>query len=121
MDIRALKYFVKVADEKSFLRASEKLFTTQPNVSRTIKQLEEELNVQLFIRHGKGVSLSQAGISLLKRAKVIVELTDKAKAELASETIPQISIAAGETTAIGPLGTALKQLRKQYPQALLHI
>ena len=53
MDIRALKYFVKVADEKSFLRASEKLFTTQPNVSRTIKQLEEELNVQLFIRHGK--------------------------------------------------------------------
>ena len=55
MDIRALKYFVKVADEKSFLRASEKLFTTQPNVSRTIKQLEEELNVQLFIRHGKGV------------------------------------------------------------------
>lgn len=121
MDIRALKYFVKVADEKSFLRASEKLFTTQPNVSRTIKQLEEELNVQLFIRHGKGVSLSPAGISLLKRAKVIVELTDKAKAELASETIPQISIAAGETTAIGPLGTALKQLRKQYPQALLHI
>ena len=60
MDIRSLKYFMKVADEKSFLRASEKLFTTQPNVSRTIKQLEEELNVQLFIRHGKGVSLSPA-------------------------------------------------------------
>lgn len=121
MDIRSLKYFMKVADEKSFLRASEKLFTTQPNVSRTIKQLEEELNVQLFIRHGKGVSLSPAGISLLKRAKIIVELTEKAKADLASETVPQISIAAGETTAIGPLGTALRELRKQYPQAILHI
>lgn len=121
MDIRALKYFVKVADEKSFLRASEKLFTTQPNVSRTIKQLEEELNVQLFIRNGKGVSLSPAGISLLKRAKVIVELTEKAKADLASETIPQISIAAGETTAIAPLGHALKELRKKYPRAVLHI
>lgn len=121
MDIRTLKYFVKVAEEKSFLRASEKLFTTQPNVSRTIKELESELNTLLFKRTGKGVTLTPVGIQLLKRAKVIVELTEKAKADLTSEAIPQIHVAAGETTAIGPLGSALEKLRTQYPHAVMHI
>lgn len=50
MDIRTLRYFVEVVRQQSFTRAAEKLFVTQPTISKMLKNLEDELNCTLLIR-----------------------------------------------------------------------
>lgn len=54
IDLRQLNTFLTVADTGSFSRASEKLFVAQPALSRQIRMLEEALNVEVFVRHGRG-------------------------------------------------------------------
>ena len=55
MDIRTLRYFVEVVRQQSFTRAAEKLFVTQPTISKMLKNLEDELNCTLLIRDGRCV------------------------------------------------------------------
>jgi LysR family cyn operon transcriptional activator len=61
MELRHLKYFLSIAREKSFTRASEELFVTQPTLSHQVKQLEEELGCELFDRSSRNVRLTSAG------------------------------------------------------------
>ncbi|WP_299017302.1 LysR family transcriptional regulator [uncultured Photobacterium sp.] len=58
MDLRLLRFFVAVYEEKNITLAAERCFVSQPSISNAIKQLEEELNTKLFIRHKKGVDLT---------------------------------------------------------------
>ena len=79
MELRHLRYFVAVAEAENVLRAAtQKLHVSQPAVSRQIRDLEDELGVQLFERTGKAVSLSDAGSLFLKEARAILEQTDEA-------------------------------------------
>lgn len=61
MELRNLQYFVSVYQELSFSKAAQKCFVSQPSISAAISQLEKELDRQLFIRHAKGASPTQAG------------------------------------------------------------
>ena len=72
MEVRNLEYFLEVARTKSFTKAAQNLFITQPTISRMIKNLEDELEVELFERLGKGVELTDAGQTILLQAQNIV-------------------------------------------------
>jgi DNA-binding transcriptional LysR family regulator len=80
MELRHLRYFVAIAEERSFTRASERLWVAQPGLSSQIRRLESELGVQLFERHTRGVDLTEAGELLLERARTALAAADAARA-----------------------------------------
>jgi DNA-binding transcriptional LysR family regulator len=75
MEFRQLRYFIAVAERLSFSKAAEHLHVTVPPLSRQIRQLEDELEAQLFIRDRRHVVLTDAGQLLLREAKVLVAQT----------------------------------------------
>ncbi len=118
MDIRVLKYFLAVAREQSYSIAAERLHLSQPTLSRQLKELEEELGKTLLIRSNKGVTLTEEGMILRKRAEEIAELLDKAEQEVkqSSETISgKVYIGAGETHAIKLIADTARKLQKEHP------
>jgi DNA-binding transcriptional LysR family regulator len=80
MELRHLRYFVAIAEEHSFSRASERLWVAQPGLSTQIRRLESELGVQLFERHSRGVDLTAAGDLFLERARTALAAADAAQA-----------------------------------------
>jgi DNA-binding transcriptional LysR family regulator len=80
MELRHLKYFIAVAEEKNFTRASERLFIAQPPLSRSIQQLEEELGVPLFERGSRPLKLTQAGEFFYAHAQELLNKSKELKA-----------------------------------------
>jgi len=78
MELRHLRYFTAVAEELNFRRAAARLHVTQPALSRQIRDLEQELGVELIIRTTSGVALSPAGKAFLAEARRILELSAEA-------------------------------------------
>ena len=72
MTILQLKYVIAIASSKSFREAASRLFVSQPALSSTIRELEEELNIQLFERTNKGIRLTDPGKEFLAYAKEAV-------------------------------------------------
>lgn len=92
MDLRQLQYFVTAVDEKSFLKAAEKLYTTQPNISKSIAKLEKEVNLQLLKRIGKGVIVTQEGEKFYHYARNILRQIDIMKNFSKEEEDDKLSI-----------------------------
>jgi DNA-binding transcriptional LysR family regulator len=80
MELRHLRYFIAIAEERSFTAAAERLWVAQPGLSTQMRRLEAELGVQLFKRHPRGIDLTQAGDLFLERARVAVSAADVALA-----------------------------------------
>src|SRR3954471_11592889 len=80
VELRHLRYFVAVAEERSFTGAAERLWIAQPGLSTQIRRLESELGVQLFERHTRGVDLTDAGELFLERARAALAAADVARA-----------------------------------------
>ena len=76
MEFRQLRYFVKVAELRSFSEASKALFISQSTLSQQIKQLEEELGVELLVRDSRHVSMSDYGEQYLPYAKQVLKDVD---------------------------------------------
>ena len=79
MELRHLRYFVAIAEERSFTRAAERLWVAQPGLSTQIRRLESELGIQLFERHTRGVDLTDAGEVFLERARTALAAVDAAR------------------------------------------
>jgi DNA-binding transcriptional LysR family regulator len=79
MSFSQVEYFVAVAETSHVGRAAEKLHIAQPAVSRQIRNLEEELGTQLFLRTPRGMQLSAHGEEFLGRARTILREVEEAK------------------------------------------
>lgn len=79
MDLRQMRYFMALAQERSFSRAAERLHMAQPPLSRQIRQLEEDLGTALFVRTARGVDLTEAAQSLMQDVPNILELSRLAR------------------------------------------
>lgn len=86
MDLAALRRFVAAADVGCFGRAAETLHVTQPAITRSIKLLEDELDVRLFERHARGVTLTSYGETFLAHARCLVQDADRAVSHLRMST-----------------------------------
>ncbi|NCB22850.1 MAG: LysR family transcriptional regulator [Deltaproteobacteria bacterium] len=105
-DWRLLRYFSIIAEEASMRRAAERLFMTQPPLSRHMKRLEEMLGVTLFTRHSKGLTLTSQGQAVLRIVRPVLQAQDAAGKSLLA--LGQRTAKAGAPLAIG-LSTAFEQ------------
>ena len=124
MELRVLQYFLAVARENSISGAAEFLHLSQPTLSRQLKELEEELGKQLFIRGNRRITLTEEGMILRRRAEEVIELIKKAEDEItASDALiaGDIFIGAGETDGNRFLIKAMKAIQKDYPLVHFHI
>jgi DNA-binding transcriptional LysR family regulator len=96
MELRHIKYFVAVAEELNFRRAAERLHMEQPPLSRQIRQLEEELGVELLQRSRQGVALTEAGKAFLDESRLTL-----AQAERSAQVAKQFNGGQPKKLAIG--------------------
>lgn len=124
MELRVLQYFLAVAREENISGAAEFLHLSQPTLSRQLKDLEDELGKQLFIRGNRKITLTEEGMILRKRAEEITELVKKAEDEITSsdDTLAgNITIGAGETDGNRFLIQAMNAIQQNYPLVRFHI
>ncbi len=124
MEIRELKYFLAVAREENITKAAEYLFITQPSLTRQIQNMETEVGQPLFIRAGRKMILTEAGLLLRKRAEEIVELYEKAEHEwlnLSDDVNGEVYIGGGESYGMNILTDVICDMRKSYPNIKVNL
>ena len=123
MEFRQLRYFVKVAELRSFSEASKALFISQSTLSQQIKQLEEELGVELLIRDSRHVSMSDYGEQYLPYAKQVLKDVDTSTERM--NDVRQLKIGTlnvGATYTFCPLlADTVRDYMKKYPGIKLKI
>jgi LysR family transcriptional regulator, benzoate and cis,cis-muconate-responsive activator of ben and cat genes len=122
MDIRQLKNFIAVAEERNIGRAAVRVHLSQPPLTRQIHALEDDLGVQLFTRTPRGVDLTQAGEALLKDARSICGLADQAadRAKLAGRgQVGRLDIGVFGTAMFDVLPRLLSGFDQTHPQVKL--
>jgi LysR family nitrogen assimilation transcriptional regulator len=124
MELRQLRYFTKVAELGSFSKAAVVLDVAQPALSRVIRDLELELGVSLLLRTGRGAVLTDAGIKLLARGKMLLDDAERAFQEVSAlKGRPMGLVSIGMTPSIGTVLTVplVERVRRSYPDVQLQL
>jgi DNA-binding transcriptional LysR family regulator len=118
MELRALRYFVEVVRQKSFTLAAEKMFVTQPTISKMVKSLEDEIGLPLLLRESRQMVLTDAGRIVHQRGLDVLAAHSQLEAELNDLG----SLGRGTLTiGIPPMGgslftPAIAAFKKRYPK-----
>ena len=126
MKLQQLKYLLAIADNGlNITAAAERLYTSQPGVSKQLKLLEEELGLQLFTRKGKSLGgITVAGEQVIGRARLIMQEVENIRS-LASDYYQEeegtLSIATTHTQARYVLPEVVREFRKRYPRVSLNL
>lgn len=123
MDIRVLNYFLITAREENITKAAALLHLTQPTLSRQLKGLEAELNIELFKRSNHSIYLTQDGLLFRQRAQDIVDIFERTRDELQSteELIGTIEIGCGELHSMDELATLIDEFQEQHPKVKFNL
>ena len=124
MELRTLRYFVAVAEERHFHRAAERLHIAQPPLSQQIKRLEQELHAQLFVRTTRSVELTDAGRVLLDEARRVLAAADRASSAVkhaASGELGTVRIGFVASAALGLVPRILLAVQRQWPRLDLQL
>ncbi len=124
MDFDQLHTFLEIVRLKSFSKAAQTCFRTQPAISAQIRQMEQELGTQLFERFGSRISLTVAGKTFAEYARQLLDLKREAFDEVRElDRIPkgQVSIAANEATCINVLPKVFSTYAKRFPKVQLQV
>jgi LysR family cys regulon transcriptional activator len=126
MKLQQLKYLLAIADNGlNITAAADKLFTSQPGVSKQLKLLEEELGLQLFTRKGKSLGgITAAGEQVIDRSRLIMQEVENIRS-LASDYYQEeegtLSIATTHTQARYVLPDVIREFRERYPKVNLNL
>jgi len=124
MELRHLRYFITVAQEQSFTRAAEKLFTAQPSLSQQIKDLEQEVGVNLFERSSRKIQLTDEGKAFLIYAEKALENAKLAVAsarQVAQQKNNQIHIGFLNVAELKVMPHILAKLKKTMSDLKIHL
>jgi LysR family hydrogen peroxide-inducible transcriptional activator len=124
MELHQFRYFVAVAETGGFSKAAKRCYVTQPSLSQQIIKLEHELGQELFERLGRSVALTEAGRSLLPRARLILKEADGIKSGILEDVHSGIgSLSVGMIPTIAPymLPGALGKFSGEYPKAHISV
>ncbi|MBG4871698.1 LysR family transcriptional regulator [Pseudomonas aeruginosa] len=122
MDLSSLEIFRAVAHEASVTRAAQRLQRAQSNVTTRIRQLEEDLGVELFLRDGKRMSLTERGSEFLAYAEQLLALADEARQSMhPAEPGGRLRLGSMESTAASRLPALLASYHKACPRVALEV
>jgi DNA-binding transcriptional LysR family regulator len=119
MELRHLRYFVAIAEERSFTRAAERLWIAQPGLSTQIRRLEAELGIKLFERHTRGVDLTDAGRVLLERARAALAAAELARStgqDLREGLVGSVRLGIAKETPAGIVPSLLASFGRERPE-----
>jgi DNA-binding transcriptional LysR family regulator len=124
MEMAQLEFFLRVVEEKSFSKAADRVFRTQPAVSIAIRRLEEEVGAPLLDRSQKTPTLTEAGEVVYDYAQRIIALRDQTRrsvAELRELQRGRVRVGANESTSLYLLPEIILKFRAQHPQVKVEI
>ena len=118
MELKTLKYFVMIVREQNISKAAERLYLTQPTLTKQMQELENELEAKLFERGKRKITLTEDGLFLYKKAQEIIDLETITKNSFQNKDKKingEISIACGETYAMNYLLQIYKKIHEENP------
>ncbi|KRK39385.1 LysR family transcriptional regulator [Levilactobacillus parabrevis] len=123
MELRVLRYFLMIVQEKTISKASARLHVSQPTVSRQLKELEEELGTTLFTRGNRTIQLTPDGEYFANQARQILSLTDKTLTNIHQETdiSGAIYVGSAEARSVLTVAQAIGHLNQQHPHVQIHL
>ncbi|NIF85823.1 LysR family transcriptional regulator [Comamonas sp. Tr-654] len=122
LDLVQLRYFLRVAELSSFTKAAAALHIAQPAVTRQVRLLEEELGVQLLLRHSRGAELTAAGHRMVSGAQTLFRDLAQVRSEVIATSEAVVGhLRIGFPPSVGSLliGNVVATFRQRYPQVAL--